>query len=313
MPSGFRSALGGRQEVRSGLRAASDVVVFNTQVPAALGGRLARARPYVVITDVTPVQYDAMASGYGHRADRTGPIASLKHRVNQNVFRHASHCIGWSSWAARSIIDDYGVDADRVSVIPPGVDTHEWRPVDRTPDDRFRILFVGGEFERKGGRQLLDAFGSLPPRAELYLVTKSPVPAMERVHVVDDLSPNDPRLMDLYRSSDVFVLPSLAETFGIAAIEASATGLPVIASSSGGLPEIVRNGETGLIVAPGDVRGLAEALQRLEADPELRRRLGVAARARAMEQFDAERNASKVFELIRQLAQKGSAHHVAVE
>jgi glycosyltransferase involved in cell wall biosynthesis len=314
LPEGLRSALAGRKEVRAGIgRAPSDVLVFNTQVPAALGGRIARSRPYVVITDVTPVQYDEMAAGYAHRVDRRGPMRSLKQRLNDKVFRGASHCIGWSAWAARSITDDYGVEADRVSVIPPGVDTEEWRPVESLPHDRFNVLFVGGDFERKGGRQLLDAFRTLPARAALHLVTRTPVPASDRIHVLNDLSPNDPRLIELYRSSDVFVLPSLAETFGIAAVEASACGLPVVASSTGGLAEIVQHGETGLVVEPADARALARALTRLEADPGLRARLGAAGRRRAVEHFDADRNAAKVFEVIRQVAVKGSAERASRE
>jgi len=304
MPDRLRSALAGRNEVRVGIRAApADVHVFNTQVPAALGGRVSRSRPYVVITDVTPVQYDQMAEGYGHRPDRRGPIRFLKHRLNRQVFTEASCCVGWSSWTARSIIEDYGVDPRRVSVIPPGVDTSRWLPVARAQSDIFRVLFVGGEFGRKGGEILLKAFKTLSARAELHIVTKTPIAPSDRVHVINDLGPNDPRLIELYRSSDVFVLPSLAETFGIAAVEASAMGLPVIASSSGGLSEIVVDGETGLTVVPGDADSLANAMLRLERDPELRRRLGRNARARAVERFDAGTNAARLFELVRHAAQ----------
>jgi glycosyltransferase involved in cell wall biosynthesis len=245
-----------------------------------------------------------MAEGYGHRADRYGPIRRLKHRLNRQVFAGASHCVGWSSWAAKSIVEDYGVDPARVSVIPPGVDTSRWHPVDRAASDDFRVLFVGGEFGRKGGELLLEAFKSLSPRAELYIVTKTAIAPSDRVHIVNDLGPNDPRLIDLYRSSDVFALPSLAETFGIAAVEASAMGLPVVASSSGGLTEIVVDGETGLTVVPGDIDSLATALVRLERDPALRRRLGQGARTRALERFDVATNAVQLFELARQAAQE---------
>jgi glycosyltransferase involved in cell wall biosynthesis len=298
MPGSVRVALAGRHEVRAGLRAhPADVIVYNTQVPAALGGRLARARPYVVITDVTPVQYDGLADGYGHRPDAFRPLRYMKHRVNSRVFRNAQSCVGWSSWAANSMIEDYGVEPDRVSVIPPGVDTTMWCPAGDTPRDRFRILFVGAEFERKGGGLLLQAFERLPSHAELYLVTKSSVPRRDRVVVIDDLAPNDPRLIELYRSSDVFVLPSLAETFGIAAVEATATGLPVVATAIGGLPDIVVDGETGFTIRPGDVDGLTEALLRLDRDSDLRVLLGRRARARAVTHFDARTNANRLFEL----------------
>lgn len=298
IPSSVREALAGRREVRSGLSAhPADVVVFNTQVPAALGGRRARSRPYVVVTDVTPVQYDALAAGYGHRPDSFGPIRYLKDRVNVQVFQQARRCVGWSSWAASSMIEDYGVDPVRVSIIPPGVDTTLWHPAADGPHDRFRILFVGGEFERKGGSLLLEAFGRLSDNAELYLVTKSSVPRRDRVVVIDDLGPNDPRLIDVYRSSDVFVLPTLAETFGIAAVEATAVGVPVVATAIGGLTDIVVDGQTGYTVRAGEVDDLADVLLRLERDSELRRRLGEAGRARAVRHFDATTNANRLFDL----------------
>ncbi len=308
LPGSVRAAMAGRREVRDGLRGhVADVHMFNTQVPAALGGRLARARPYVVITDVTPVQYDHMAEGYGHSPDHAGPTRWWKHRVNRRVFEDAAWCVGWSSWVASSFVDDYGVDPARVAVIPPGVDTQRWRPpADRTITGT-RILFVGGEFARKGGDLLVDSLSGLSDDVELHLVTKTPIPAAERLHVYDDLVPNDPRLIELFRTSDVFAIPSRAETFGIAAVEASAMGLPVVASDIGGLSDIVADGETGLVVPPGDAGALAGALRALVDDPALRRRLGAAARTRAVERFDAGTNAARLFDLVRRVHADGGS------
>jgi glycosyltransferase involved in cell wall biosynthesis len=88
---------------------------------------------------------------------------------------------------------------------------------------------------------------------------------------------------------DLFVNPSRAESFGVAALEAAASGLPVVASRVGGLPEIVAEGETGLLVPPEDPAALAEALSGLIRSPERRRELGQAARARAVERYDWQR------------------------
>lgn len=296
----LRSALRGRAEVVSGLRrsASADVRVFNTQVPAALGVPRSLHTPYVVSTDVTPRQLDRIAREYEHVADRRGPVRWAKHRLNHHVFALASACAPWSEWTRRSLIDDYGVAPERIHVIPPGVDLARWVPSGGAHDGPLRILFVGGDFRRKGGDVLLSAFGHLRPgSAELHVVSKDPVPAVDGVHVYRDLAPNDRRLVDLYRSCDVFALPSRAETFGIAAVEAAAAGLPAVVSDVGGLAELVIHAETGWSVPPDDVPSLVAVLRRLVDDRSLARRCGASARVRAEREFDARRNVRRLVDL----------------
>jgi glycosyltransferase involved in cell wall biosynthesis len=299
LPRSVKPTLAARSQVRSALR--SDLAaafVFNTQVPAVLGGRLTRSRPYVVITDVTPKQYDRIAEGYRHKADRSGPLRWIKYRLNRRMFLEADWCVGWSNWVSRSFVEDYDVPIGRTRVIPPGVDTELWRPGGVRADRKLRLLFVGGDFERKGGEALLRAFGETPDDVELTIVTRTELPRQDRVTVLNDLSPNDPRLVELFRTSDVFVMPSVAETFGIAAVEAAAVGLPVVASDVGGLADIVDDGRTGYLIQPGDLYGLASVLRRLHDDPSTRRRMSVAGRRRAVECFDARTNAGRLLELL---------------
>lgn len=106
-----------------------------------------------------------------------------------------------------------------------------------------------------------------------------------------------PHAARLMQSWDVFVLPSIEEPFGLVCVEAMASELPVVASRVGGIPEIVKDGETGLLVPPADDEALAGALVRLAGDPELRRRLGKAGRARFLELFTVEAMAKKTLEL----------------
>jgi starch synthase len=134
------------------------------------------------------------------------------------------------------------------------------------------------------------------------MVTKTPVATRDRVRVVDDIQPNDPRLIELYRTADVFVLPTRAETFGIAAVEASAAGLPVVATRTGGLPEIVVDGVTGFVSEVDDARGVREALERLVADGDLRDRFGRAGRERAVDRFDGATNARRLLDIARAVA-----------
>jgi glycosyltransferase involved in cell wall biosynthesis len=311
MPGSVRSVLRARAEMRRPLAAVrADVHVFNTQVPAVIGPHRARAVPYVVVTDVTPVQYDRMAEGYAHRPDR-GVARAVKHAWNRHVLRGAAHAVAWSSWARASYTDDYGIAPERTSVIPPGVDTVRYAPGSTDRHGPVRILFVGADFARKGGHQLLEAVASLPAgtnaHVELVLVTRTfdartGGPLGATVRVVDDLVPNDARLVQLFRDSDVFVLPSRSETFGIAAVEASACGLPTIATAVGGLTDIVADGLTGITVPPGDVAALTTAVRTLVGEPELRRRYGAAARARAVERFDARANAARLLDVVRRSA-----------
>ncbi len=294
-----REAMRGRKEVRTGLGGREfDVCVFNTQVPAVLGGRRARSAPYVLCTDVTPVQYDAMGDQYSHRADGNGPIARVKHSWNRHVFRGAAAHAPWSNWVRHSLIADYGVDPQRIEVIPPGVDTSEWHPGDRSDNGPMRILFVGGDFRRKGGDLLLDAFSALPlGTAELVLVTREAIERRPGVRAYHHLTPNDPELIELFRSSDVFVLPSRSETFGISAIEAAASGLAVVATPVGGLGDLVIDGVTGILTTPGSVEDLTRHLLELADDPALHRRMGEAARDRAVLEFDATVNARRLLQV----------------
>ena len=296
--------LAGRRQVVDGLHeAAADVAFFNTQVPAVLGAPSSLRLPYVVATDITPRQYDGMAVHYGHRVDRRRLVAMAKHRVNEQVFRRSRRVVCWSSWCAESVVDDYGVPADRVEVVAPGVDLTTWCPApDAGPhtDRPLRLLFVGGDLERKGGRLVIDAFRRLPAgRVELHLVTRTPYePEADGIVVHSDLWPNSPELIGLYQRCDVFVLPSRAEAFGIAAVEASACGLPVVASRSGGLTDIVVDGVTGLALPDVDVESLTAAVERLLADQGTARRMGVAARDRAERLFDGSANGAKVVEIL---------------
>lgn len=294
----LRAALRGRSEVRRGLRGVrADACVFNSQVPAVIGGRGARRWPYVLCMDDTPRLKDSMAAGYEHTAD-TGLTGWLKHRLNRRVLHQASAIAPWSYWVRSSLMDDYGVDPTKIEVIPPGVDVSAWHAAEHEPGSAMKVLFVGGDFQRKGGGHLLDAFLTLPPGvATLRIVTRSEVPAAAGVELFRDLSPNDPHLRELFRTSDVFVLPSDFEMFGIAAVEAAAAGLALIVTSVGGLGELVVDGVTGYSMLPGDVDALASHLRVLADHPERRREMGRAARRRAEAEFDANTNAQRLVEL----------------
>jgi glycosyltransferase involved in cell wall biosynthesis len=284
-----------------GIRQPHQVLFFNTQVPAALIGRSALHRPYVLCTDITPVQYDQMGDHYGHQPDRSGWLSRYKHQTNVKIFHGATRILPWSGWVQASLVYDYGVPRNRIEVIPPGVDVDFWQPGTKEQGDKVRVLFVGGDFYRKGGEDLLAAFRPLADKVELILVTRSSVPTQEGVTVYQDMRPNSPELVALCQSCDLFVLPTRAEAFGIAAVEASAVGLPVIGTAVGGLGDIVVDGETGFLLPPGDVQTLTQRLQQLVEQKTLRQQMGQAARKRVEQGFDARKNAARIAHILQEL------------
>ena len=306
LPAQIRGSLTARMQVRNGLRQAPyDVALFNTQVPAVLGSAfLKKKKPYVIATDITPIQYDEMGEHYNHHSGGNALLNRYKHWKNVNVFKGAARILPWSSWVGDSLIADYGVEPDQIEVVPPGVDRTKWRDTSSySHDGPVRILFVGGDLYRKGGQLLVSAFRSLPAGvAELILVTRTKLKPTKGIRVYNNMRPNTPELLALYESSDIFVLPTQAEAFGIAAVEASASGLPVVATNIGGLPYIVRDGETGFIIKAQDEAALANRLHQLIQDHDMRKRFGRAARQRAETHFDAEKNAMRVIKILQNVA-----------
>ncbi len=282
---------------------AFDALFFHTQTVALLSPLPARQVPVILSLDATPLNFDRVGPSYGHVARAGSRAERLKQALYARIFRGASALTTWSQWAKDSLVEDYGVEPDRVAVIAPGIDLDlfsfgtQSRPA--TISHPVRVLFVGGDFARKGGPELLAAFGAgLAGRCELHLVTKHPVPETPGVHVYHDLGPNDPRLLDLYRTADVFALPTHADCLAVVLGEAMAAGLPVVTTSVAGQPEAVRDGISGFVVPPGDVDALGRALSRLADEPDLRQKMGREGRAIATARFDARANAERLADVI---------------
>ena len=157
-----------------------------------------------------------------------------------------------------------------VRVVPPGI---EIPPDGRNEADPPEVLFVGRLSAEKGIEDLLAAADGL----NLVVVGDGPLAAV----VPNGLGyVSREEVLDRYRQAAVVVCPSRRDGFPVACAEAMAHGCAVVATSVGGLPDMIVDGETGLLVPPRDPQALRAAVDRLLADPELRRRLGDAARAR---------------------------------
>jgi glycosyltransferase involved in cell wall biosynthesis len=208
---------------------------------------------------------------------------------------------------------------DRVALIDNGVslDGFAQADIDRGHQPP-RVLFVGLLTPRKGVLDLLAAARSLRERGvphELWLLGGTPDEGPEaeaevRAGLDDDvtlLGTRPPEEMpEAFAAADVFCLPSWWEAMPLSILEAMAAGLPVVASDVGDVPRAVDHGVTGFVVPPRDPDELAAALERLLGDPALRRRMGAAGRARAVEMFSAEVTAQQVSALYTALERAGA-------
>jgi glycosyltransferase involved in cell wall biosynthesis len=282
---------------------------LNTIMPFLSTRAMMRRIPVVYDIDVTPHLLAAFGEHYAAQVSGSRVKRQTVDALHRLALRHIARVVSWSAWAARSFERDYGVPKERIAVIPPGVHLADWAQVVGTRraagDEAPRLLFVGADFERKGGDLLLDVYRQhFARRCELHLVTKAEVAAGEGVFVYRDLGPNDPALRRLYSTCDALVLPTRADCFSLAAIEAMAAELPVVTTAVGGVPEIVEDGKAGLLVLPGDGASLRAALEALLADDGRRRAMGRYGRDVAAARFDARVNATRLFELVRGLRER---------
>jgi glycosyltransferase involved in cell wall biosynthesis len=225
------------------------------------------------------------------------PLANRRVRdewieLERSVYRNAAYVFPWSEFARRSMIEDYGVAPERAIATGVGANLSLDR-IDPAKDYGSQTaLFVGYEFERKGGRVLVRAWERVRralPRAELIVVgprTPPPedVPGIRWVRRM----PRE-ELERLYRKATLFVMPSLFEPWGHVFLEAMGFGLPCIGTDTCAMPEIVQRDRTGLLVPPGDDEALADALVTLLADPERSREMGRAAHAEVVRRHTWDR------------------------
>ncbi len=226
---------------------------------------------------------------------------------------------------SRQVVEDFlrdGVPEARTRVIYNGIDftrltaprATDLRPGLGIPPGTAVIGAVGSLIRRKGHDVLVRALALLAGEDAPHLLVASDGPERgglqrlvaelglsARVHF---LGYHDP-IMDLYRSCDIIALASRADAFGLVLAEAGYCARPVVATRVGGIPEVVLDGETGLLVSPDDPAALAAALSRLAHDPALRARLGAAGCARAESVFSAQRMAAEFTVEYDQLAAMG--------
>lgn len=282
------------------LTAEADAIHLYTHNAGLLSQSVWRTHPTVVSLDTTNRQNAYRLPGRSPTRFTPLTVAATV-PFERRVYRAATTVVANSDWAAASLIGHYGLDPGSVRTLPFGIlgPSFEPGPAPGTePGPRPRLVFVGRSLARKGGLRLLDVHRRrFSDRADLVLVTNEPVESSPGVEVVDDLRPGDPRLWSILRQSAVFVFPSEIDMAPNAVIEAMTAGLPVIARPVGALPEMVEHDVSGLLIGPSE-HDLTEAIEHLLDQPEERRRMGTAARARALASYDAAVSTSHLVELL---------------
>jgi glycosyltransferase involved in cell wall biosynthesis len=198
---------------------------------------------------------------------------------------------------------------DKLHVVPCGIETRSLEPPPRRPaGGPLRILTVGRLVPGKGHALLLEALASLRDQGMRTLATfagQGPeraaleqLAADLRLDVRFAGAVGQDELGAYYDDAQLFCLPTLAEGLGVVLLEAMAHGLPVVSTRVMGVPEVVDEGETGLLVLPGRADLLADAIARLGAAPDLRDRMGLAGRRRVEEEFALERQGAALAGLL---------------
>ena len=258
-----------------------------------------------VIKRLTGIPYSFTAHGSDLHVDR--------HMLCEKV-AEAAFVVPISEYNLELIARECGDHhRDKLIIIHCGVDTAVFRPGDPDrvrADSGFRIACIGTLHEVKGQRYVIEAcrlladdgvdvecslVGAGPDAAALQEQIRS-LGLADRVHLTGERT--RPEVAELLRSSDVLVTPSVLTRRGkregipLVLMEAMASGVPVVASRISGIPELVEDGVSGLLVPPGEPVALAQALSRLHDDEELRRRLTRGGRAKVEREFDVDRSAA---------------------
>ncbi|MGW1212915.1 glycogen synthase [Streptomyces sp. NPDC002499] len=265
------------------------------------------------------------------KAEQLGGGYALSSWAERTAIETADAVIAVSGAMREDILTCYpALDPAKVHIVHNGIDTALYRPdhgtdvLDRIGLDRDRpfVLFVGRITRQKGVPHLLRAVRDIDPAAQVVLCAGAPdTPEIDRefrelyqelssvregVHWIPQMLPR-PEVIQLLTHAAVFVCPSVYEPLGIVNLEAMACGTPVVASRVGGIPEVVDDGKTGLLVTVDEdfEPNLARALDSVLGDPEAARRMGEAGRERAVGEFGWDAVARRTVRLYEEILKQG--------
>lgn len=274
------------------------------------------APPYIVSLRGSDVP------GYDPFNTKVERLHKVMKPVTRRIWRRAKKVVALSD-ALATTAKETAPELD-IEVIPNGIDTEQFSPPERRhPRSPVRLITVARLLERKGIQTILEACCQptvLP--VELQIVGTGPYETTlrrmvdffglsERVKFLGFI-PNE-ELPNYYRRSDIFVLPSETESFGLVFAEAMSCGLPIAASNVGGIPETVRDGVDGLLCPPGDPWRLRENIVRLIESVDTRRKISISQRRRILENYPWGHIAARYADVYREVLESTEAPPVGAE
>jgi glycosyltransferase involved in cell wall biosynthesis len=246
-------------------------------------------------------------SPYGHPAIRDKYIKDAL-SYERELYDGMDFIFPMSRWLADSFMNDFGIHSSKILPVGAGINLPYLRNSEGKTYDAPNILFIGKDFKRKGGDQLLEAFNIVRKEirdASLTLIGPDlrnlPDGVSCRGFVSKEDSQGVEALLNEYSKASVFVMPSLYEPFGIVFAEAMAHRLPCIGTNICAMPEIINHGVSGLLVPPGNISALATSIISLLKDPELCREMGQNSYIRYLKDYTWDSVAAKISQTIERL------------
>jgi len=228
------------------------------------------------------------------------------------ILKEATAVIACSHYELEGMIR-MGVHPSRIHMVPMGIRLEEWKEAD---GKRFRqkyqlegkkiILFAGTKNYHKGAIHLLDAMGKITGKmGNVTLVGmglstgewEKKKAGFRQIHLLDFGYVSEEEKRDAFEACDLFAMPSRVDSFGIAYLEAWQCGKPVIGARIGAIPEVIEEGEDGLLVEFGDTDRLASAILSLLKNDDLRKQMGEKGRRKVAERFDWQKNIGRIEEV----------------
>lgn len=245
----------------------SDDILFTFQTQSMFDGSLNNI-PHFVYTDSTvKANFE-----YQHLDPRTFLKSKKWMQLERSVYENATVNFVFSKNQERSVVEDYQIDSNKVVCIYAGANSTVIEDNKTAEQNELNVLFVGVNWERKGGPQLWSAIQKIKQNIHLTVVGCDPKIASDNITILGRVPLK--KVDEEFAKASIFCVPTLQEPFGIVFIEAMQRKLPIISCKVGALPDMIKQNVNGILVKPFDEIELQKALEKLLNDKDLRKKMG---------------------------------------